>query len=384
MIIRSWRKCIQTSQSSKRRFSHIPVMADEISTVLNPDHGKTYIDMTFGAGGHSKHLLKSNKSITIVAIDRDPVAIDIAHKLAAEVAIKSTRTGIMQRVIPIHGRFSKVIDTIHMSGIPYQSVNGIIIDLGASSMQFDSPERGFAVSADGPLDMRMDTSNSSDMTAEDVINNLDTQDLATIFKTYGEERRARKMANAIIDARTLLGRIRTTTELKRILSSVGQPSIDALGRHSDVGTKVFQALRTFVNNELNELNYALEKLRDFLIPTAMTDEEILRNKPPKNFNGVAAVLSFHSLEDKIIKHHFSGLDPNEPAYKKLSQHDRIRTNDVSISQEEDQMNRYRKWRPLFKTVKRPASSEIDLNPRSRSAKLRFAVNVANSIEPPTA
>ena len=349
-------------------------MAQEVLQVLRPENGKVFIDMTFGGGGHTRRLLDTNKSIKVIAVDRDPVAYRKAQELAAQVANKSQRLSIEQSVIPIHGQFSQVARKIHLHGIPYGSVNGILFDLGASSMQYDDCKRGFALSSDGPLDMRMDTSNDSDITAEDVVNNLSPEDLALILRLYGEERRSRKIANAIVDGRTLLGRIKTTRELANIISTSSPSSIDMEGRFAHGGTKVFQALRIFVNNELNELNYGLEKIRDFLIPSKVVKDpghgEVILEP-----YGIAVVLTFHSLEDKIVKRHFSGVDINEPTFKFLSQHDRIRTNVLTKAEDIIEVNRYKNWRPVLKHVMTPTATEVDANPRSRSAKLRAAVRV---------
>lgn len=353
----------------KRFFSHVPVMADEIVQILNPQDGKVFIDMTFGNGGHSKRLLETNKSIKIVAVDRDPLAYERAKKLAADVAVRSERLHIKQSLVPIHGKFSEVMRDIHLSGIPYETVNGVIFDLGASSMQYDNPERGFAISSDGPLDMRMDTSNEGDVTAEDLINSLSQEKLATIFKTLGEERRSRKIASAIVDARTLIGRIKTTKELSRAISAAAPASIDGMGRFAHPGTRVFQALRIFVNNELNELNYGLDKIREFLIPAKEDNVEL---EECLDHIGIAAVLTFHSLEDRIVKRHFTGVDLDEPIVKWLGQHDRIRTNSVhSIEEVEDAAKC--KWKPLTSHVMKPSETEKAANPRSRSAKLRVAI-----------
>lgn len=361
---------------ARRSIPHVPVMLKEVVELLRPEDGKTFIDMTFGAGGHTRGLLETNKSIRVIAVDRDPVAFSLAQKLAAEVAIKSERLSIKQSVIPIHGKFSSVMRDIHLNGVSYGSVHGVLFDLGSSSMQYDDKERGFSLSGDGPLDMRMDTSNDSDVTAEDVVNNLNEQELAIIFKTLGEDRRSRKIANAIIDARTLIGRIKTTHELARIIDSSAPASMDALNRYSHPGTKVFQALRIFVNNELNELNYAIDKIREFLISapkeaTDKLDDQALLEQPA----GRAVVLTFHSLEDRIVKRHFTGVDINEPVIRRLSQHDRIRTNTLASKEELENMDKFKKWMPILKHVKKPSDEETSVNPRSRSAKLRAAIRV---------
>lgn len=362
----------QLGTPAARRFlSHVPVMADEILELLKPDHGKVYIDMTFGAGGHTRRLLETNKSIKVIAVDRDPVAYQKAQELAKQVAIKSERLKINQSVIPIHGKFSKVLRDIHLNGVPYDSVHGVLFDLGSSSMQYDDPKRGFSLSGNGPLDMRMDTSNESDMTAEDVVNNMSQSNLALIFKTFGDERRSRKVANAIVDARVLLGRIKSTHELAKVVLSCSSASLDSLGRYSHPATKVFQALRIFVNNELNELNYALEKIREFLIPAPPGSE---KGETLESF-GIAAVLTFHSLEDRIVKRHFASVDLDEPIIKCLSQHDRIRTNFSTSTEKLNLINAPKNWRPILKHVKKPRDEEIAANPRSRSAKLRAAIRI---------
>lgn len=351
--------------------SHVPVMAKEVMDVMRPSDGKTYIDMTFGAGGHTKKLLSSNKSIRIIAVDRDPVAFKKAQELATEVSIKSSQTGIQQSVIPVRGKFSEVINQIHLSGVPYESVDGVIFDLGASSMQFDDSSRGFSLSSNAPLDMRMDSTNESDLTAEDVVNNLNENRLSEIFRLYGEEKKSRKIAAAIVDARILLGRIKTTQELAKIVSTSSRNHIDALGRTAHPATKVFQALRIFVNNELNEIDYALDKIHMFLKPLSNgissdnvdLDEQV----------GRIVVISFHSLEDRIVKRKFSGLDPDEPIVKALSQHARIRTSlDLTLDGVQMKNN---KWKSVWGHIQKPSDEEVAINPRSRSAKMRAAIRL---------
>lgn len=362
----------------RRHFSHKPVMADEIVDLLKPQDGQTFIDMTFGGGGHTRRLLDTNKSIRVVAIDRDQVAQKKAQELAAEVAIKSERLNIKQSVIPIHGKFSDVFNKIHLSGIEYGTVNGVIFDLGASSMQYDNGDRGFSISHNGALDMRMDTTNSTDITAEDVVNNLSQEKLAEILKVLGEERRSRKIANAIIDARTMMGRIKTTAELARIVESASRSSFDSLGRFAHPATKTFQAIRIFVNNELNELNYALDKIHKFMVATAPTEntKSLLTTKLDRC--GIIAVLTFHSLEDRIVKRHLTGVDMDQPVIKCLSQHDRIRTNVVSNKTQLEKAASVKRWLPILKHVKKPSDDEMAANPRSRSAKLRAALCLMES------
>lgn len=356
-------------------------MATEIVDILKPEDGKIFIDMTFGSGGHTKRLLDTNKSIKVIAVDRDPVAYESAQKLAAQVAIKSEKLNINQSVIPIHGKFSSAMKKIHLSGVPYGSVNGVLFDLGASSMQFDNPKRGFALSQDGPLDMRMDPSNESDITAEDVVNSLGQDKLGIILKLFGEEKKSRKVANAIVDARTLLGRIKSTQELARIIASTRAPTDRNYDKFTHPATRAFQAIRIFVNNELNELNYALDKIYDFLIPTKVSERATRRDS--KDFIesevvdncGIAVALTFHSLEDRIVKRHFNSVDQDEPTWKALSQSARIRTNMMTKMEEIEQLGKFHKWKPIYTHVQKPSPEEVILNPRSRSAKLRAAIRL---------
>lgn len=399
----------------------MPVMAKEVVDILKPQDGKVYIDMTFGAGGHTKALLDTNKSIKIIAIDRDPVAIEKAQELANQVAIKSERLNINQTVIPLHGKFSQIMKQIHLNGILYGSVNGVLFDLGASTLQYEDPKRGFSLTGNGPLDMRMDATNSFEITAEDVINNLSIERLAQIFKVLGGERKYKKYAHAILDARTLLGRLNTTQELARIMFSMSPSTIDDLsGTYSHPGSKIFQALRIFVNNELNELNYGLSKIRDYIVPANPNsessssildenndivsedrfdsecftnqednpdtiDQEIYSKRSRKRSIlgqnvldkcGVAVVLTYNSLEDRIVKRHFTGVDVDAPPISHLSQHDRIRTNyNTSLTDIEERLNSNKRWLPLTKHVIRPTDEEMAANPRSRSAKLRAAIRL---------
>lgn len=338
-----------------------------IVEALQPQNGKVYIDMTFGAGKLARQLLDSNKSIKIIAVDRDPAAYKLAVQLQAELQVKSAKLGIRQLLVPIHTSFSRARDRIHLAGVPFNTVHGIIFDLGLSSLQYENPKRGFCPVRDGPLDMRMDNSSLSDLTAEDVVNNLNQNSLANIIKLYGLERRARKVANAIVDARTLIGRVRTTKELARIVvSCTNSANIDPSSNDSHPANKTFQALRIFVNNEFNELNYALDSLREFLILPKTPDEASLGQA------GVAAVFSRHQHEDRIVKRHFSGVDVNEPPVKYLSQHDRIRTNNLSDSRETKGGSK--KWIQLIKYI--PSDDELDQDRHLRTARLRVAARLS--------
>lgn len=350
-------------QSTHENGASEPVMYKEIIDILKPEDGKIFIDMTFGCGGHSKKLLDMNKSIKLVAVDRDPMAIREAQILSQDIAKKSQRLNIKQSVIPIHGKFSTVMKQIHLSGISYDSVDGVIFDLGPSSLQLRDTKRGFTLTREGLLDMRMDTSNEADITAEDVINNMTVEQLTSIFRLLGQDRRALKIANGIVDARLLLGRIKTTRELARIITSnTSRLDLESIDPLNPPGSKIFQALRIFVNNELNELNYALEKIRQFLRPSINKDQPY----------GVAAVITYNPLEDKIVKKHFTGIDPLEPINNSLTQHSRIRTNVIDVTNSATKSNL---WEPIWKHVKIPTDEEMDLNPKCRTAKLRAAIRI---------
>lgn len=330
----------------EQEYGHTPVMPTEIIKAFNPQDNQIFIDMTFGAGEHSRHLLKA-ASIKLYCLDRDPYAHEKAIRLADEYG---------KRVTPLLGKFSEMQSLLTKQGVKPNSIDGILIDAGCSSMQMDSPERGFSLSKNGPLDMRMDGKRYPDQpTAADVLNTLDVPSLVKIFKVYGEEKRAMKIAQALFDARYMLRTINTTHELADLVQSVlgSEQRFDKLKRTSHVATKVFQALRIFVNDELNELNYGMEMAHKFLKP-----------------GGKIAVLTFHSLEDRIVKRHILGIDIDEP----VSQNLRQKFKNASKLHSMDEINDLysKKWIPLHKNVITPSAEEVDSNPRSRSAKLRVA------------
>ncbi|VDL85591.1 unnamed protein product [Schistocephalus solidus] len=251
--------------------------------------------MTFGAGGHSRALLEVCPDITIFCLDRDPQAMTFAAELSAS---------FKGKVFPVLGKFSDSESLLTRSGCPKGGVDGVVMDLGASSMQFDIPDRGFGLSRDSLLDMRMSASSkSNEPTAADVVNCLTAAQLAHIFKAYGEERFARRIANAIVEHRSALGPIRRTGQLADLIASVvsAVTSSPKSGMKAEadnpqlpcpppmhVATRVFQALRIFVNDELNELCCGLEIAHTFL-----------------KAGGRVAVISFHSLEDRLVKWAFT-------------------------------------------------------------------------------
>jgi receptor-type tyrosine-protein phosphatase gamma len=255
---------------------------------------------------------------------------------------------------PMLGKFSELPQLLNAQGI--SQVDGILIDAGCSSMQFDNPNRGFALSSDGPLDMRMDGYRFPDSpTAADVIEHMEEEHLAKILKVYGEEKQAKRIARALTEAKYMFKRLKTTSELASLVATVLNDEIrlDKLARPSHAATKTFQALRIFVNNELNELNRGIELAHEFLKP-----------------KGALVTLTFHSLEDRIIKRHFVGIEMDEPVTQKLSQ----KYQNAAKTHNMDEIDKIfsKKWIVDNKHVLVPSSSEIEQNPRSRSAKLRCA------------
>jgi 16S rRNA (cytosine1402-N4)-methyltransferase len=283
--------------------SHIPVMLNECLEGLNPHVGQWYIDGTFGAGGHTKALLERKSKV--LAIDQDEHVLETAKRF--------------MQIFPeqfkfVQGNFRQ-LDT-HAKKVSLEQVSGVLLDLGVSSMQLDNPERGFAFRHDGPLDMRMNQSSES---ASDVVNQMPQEDLAAIIYRYGEERYSRRIAKAIVEERKKQ-RITTTTHLVNIIQRAYPRTL----RQDHPARRTFQALRIYVNDELGSLEDGLEAAKHILEP-----------------QGRLVVLSYHSLEDRIVKQTMKG-----PSFTMLSK------------------------KPLTAT-----QAEIDLNPRARSAKLRIAKKV---------
>lgn len=344
------------------------MFASEVCSMLQPKDGQIFLDMTFGGGGHTRHLLSLKKDIHVIALDRDPEAYGRAIELS-----KVTE----KRVIPVLGRFSEAPGHLERLGVKKGTLSGIIFDLGASSYQMETPDRGFGLARDGPLDMRMDKDRFPDQpTAADVINTLDSCALATIFKAYGDERHAKKIAQAIVDSRFMMHSIKRTKQLTQLVSSIvdSEDRFDAIGRETSAATKVFQALRIFVNNELNELDYAIEKMREYLYLDPRSTDLDLKDRSEKELpsSGVMAIISFHSLEDSIVKNHFNTLVFGEGTnpYKQRPWN----AMEVATDQEIELVSK-RKWLPLKKFVLFPTEVEILTNPKSRSAKLRCAMRV---------
>ncbi|NXL92351.1 MET15 protein, partial [Alectura lathami] len=336
---------------------HVPVMVEEAVNFLSPQSGQRFLDMTFGAGGHTTALLEKASDITIYALDRDPTAYKIAQQLSESYP---------KQIRALLGQFSQSEALLISSGVEPGTLDGVILDAGCSSMQFDTPERGFSLQKDGPLDMRMDSDRYPDMpTAADVVNALDQQALASILRTYGEERHAKKIASAIVQARSIYP-ITRTQQLASIVAGAFPASAlyarkDLLQRPTHVATKTFQGLRIFVNDELHELLIGLKTAEKFLKP-----------------GGRLVALSFHSLEDRIIKRFLHGIDMTEKY--NLSSRQKIRQALKNRSKEEDTQDfphgkSNSKWMFMQKKVITPQAKDIQTNPRARSAKLRAAVKL---------
>jgi len=306
---------------------HVPVLADEVLAALAPHPGQTIIDCTFGAGGHSRLLAARLRGDgKLIAIDRDPTVAPYFERLRRSTPIKLRL---------LHGEFSQVLEQLATNGV---RADAILLDLGVSSMQLDRPERGFSYAADAALDMRMDP--SAEPTARDVVNDTPERELVDIFRRYGEERYARQIARAIVRRRSKQPFERTGDLVEVVKQAIPAPARFGEGHPAK---RVFQALRIEVNDELGSLERAL--------PAAL---EILRP------GGKLAVISFHSLEDRIVKRflrneeHGCTCPPEFP----------VCACGASPT-----------LRATPRRAIRPSAAEVARNPRSQSARLRSAVKL---------
>jgi len=306
---------------------HIPVLADEMRELLAVRPGETVVDATFGAGGHSRLLAQDLAGRgKLVAIDRDPGAKSYFDRFKAAAGVE---------VRFLRGDFAVVLTQLAANGI---GADAILLDLGISSMQVDRPERGFSYATDAPLDMRMDP--SSETSAADVVNTWDERELVTIFRRFGEERYATPIARAIVRQRAERPFTRTGELVDTIKLAIPTPARFGEGHPAK---RVFQALRIAVNDELGQLEAALPAALQMLRP-----------------GGRLAVISFHSLEDRIAKRFVAAqakgctCPPDFP---------------VCVCGKEPTL------RSLTRKPVRPGRHETDANPRAASARLRVAVKV---------
>jgi 16S rRNA (cytosine1402-N4)-methyltransferase len=308
---------------------HLPVLYHEVLTGLRPKPGGKYIDGTLGAGGHAAGILTlSSPDGRLLGMDRDPAALDVARTVLAQFGERATL------VRETYTRMGAVAAARN-----FAPVDGILLDLGLSSLQLDDPGRGFAFQSEGPLDMRFDP--ASELTAAEIVNEWPLDELADILYEYGEERRSRRIAQAIGAARPL----KTTAQLAEVVARAvgGRKS----GSKIHPATRTFQALRIAVNGELEAVQEVLPIAVSLLKP-----------------GGRLAVISFHSLEDRMVKDYFRlqvrssdspADDPSQPAFAQVE------------------------FEPVIKEVTRKpivaSADEVARNPRARSAKLRVAEKV---------
>jgi len=295
-----------------REVGHVSVLLKEAIDFLAVQRGGTYIDATVGLGGHSYEIAKRlGAAGHLIGVDKDPAALELARE---RLQPSSELEGDWPQITLLHGSFAKIGERFGSA-----SADGLLADLGVSSLQLRDTKRGFSFQAEGALDMRMNP--QAELTAEQVVNRLDERTLADVIYEFGEERRSRRIARAIVRSRP----IRTSTQLAEVIAAAARPM---KSERIHPATRTFQALRIFVNRELDDLQALLKAAPRVLKP-----------------GGRLVIISFHSLEDRIVK-------------------DALRD---GVKQ-----NRYRL---LTKKPVSPGEEEIDRNPRSRSAKLRAAERV---------
>ena len=296
---------------------HYPVLLNEIISIITPQHGGTFIDCTFGQGGYSKKIL-DYPDTKVIAIDRDIESIKKAENI---------REKFENRFLFKNIKFSQLTNL----KLKKEDIKGIIFDLGYSYTQIKDPKKGLSFDFSGELNMKLGI---NEFSAKEVINKLEEKELLNIFKYFGEEKESKKIARNIVEDRK--SKEITTEELVRIIESTKKKK----NHKTHSATKVFQALRIFVNKEISELIYGL-----------INAAKVLKK------DGIIAVVTFHSLEDKIVKYFFKSLSEN----KSVSRY---------LPKEDEKIN-------LFKLINKkpiiPSQKEINENPPSRSAKLRYVV-----------
>ncbi len=306
-----WRYYLEDEMTEVKRYEHATVMREEVVRAIAPRAGGLYVDVTLGGAGHTVALLEAEPKARILALDRDPAAIAAAEARLGPVA---------DRVMLVRAPFSSVADQLDVLG--RARADGLVADLGVSSPQLEDPERGMSFRREGPIDMRMGPDGE---TALELLSRLADDELANVIFQYGDERRSRRIARSIKKA-LAAGELRTTLDLRRaIVRAVGPVRVGGV----DPATRTFQALRIAVNAELEQLAQLLAAL-----PSVIVD------------GGVVAIVSFHSLEDRLVKRAFAASG----------------------------------WSRLTKKPVCPSDEEYAQNPRARSAKLRAARRVEPGLD----
>lgn len=307
----------------KDDFFHEPVMVKEVVAMLLADKKGVYVDATVGGGGHARAILENTEGF-LVGIDRDEEALIFAQK-------KLARFG--QRKVLVNANYSELGEVL--KNLDIEKVDGVLFDLGVSSRQLDKPERGFSFNAEARLDMRMD--GRAKLTAFDIVNKYEQEELADIIRSYGEEKMAARIARAIVTKRKNLP-VETTTQLAAVVA--GAIPTKFRNRKIHPATKTFQAIRIAVNNEIEEIKPALHAATDAL-----------------KTGGRLCVISFHSLEDRVVKNEFRSLAGGCNCPKDMP---------FCVC------GRQAKLKLLTTKAQKPSPEEVQENPRARSARLRAA------------
>ena len=309
---------------SSPEFSHFQVMLDEIINICSPDKGGVYIDCTFGGGGYSKRLLNFSKT-KVIALDRDKFILNISEKL--------------QKKYPNRFSFHKIKFSELHTIVGNKQADAVIFDLGLSSIQLNNLERGFSFNSKASLDMSMGLSKTS---AEEVINNFSEQGLRSIIKILGEEKEASRIVKNIIKTR----QIKKITKVDQLVEIIKKSKKKNYKNKINPSTKTFQALRIFVNKEITELVTGIINATKVLKP-----------------GGKILIVSFHSIEDRIVKYFFSNFSSSQSNPSRYLPEDK--TSNISL------FDKYKN------KILRPSNLEIIKNPPSRSAKLRYAIRSKN-------
>jgi len=312
--------CARTADFQQALAMHIPVLTREVAEWLAVRPESVYVDATVGAGGHARAILERLTTGRVIALDRDPWAIEIARE---QLRMYQNQPTFVQ------GNFADL--PMFLRQLELTVVDGIVADLGFSQMQIDAPERGFSLKTAGPLDMRMDP--REQLTADEIVNQWSERELARLIYQLGEERRSQRIARAIVRARPVRNTVQLANLIEACLGGRRRAASRATGTRIHPATRTFQALRMAVNRELESL------------------EQFLRNAPgclPPG--GRLVVISFHSLEDRLVKQSFQS------------------------------WHREGRMRNLTRHVVRPGPEEVRANPRSRSARLRAAERTAENLE----